>query len=69
MSKRKPRTINQLIREFEKVLGAGIEVIAMPGGNGTKLPFAVKIHGEYLRTKGGVARRFATETAARKAVG
>lgn len=44
-----------------------IEVIQMPGGNGTKLPFAVKIDGEYLRTKSGVARRFKTREAAKAA--
>lgn len=45
---------------------ANIEIIEFPAGNGTKLPYAVKIDGEYVRTAGGVARRFKTEDAARK---
>lgn len=43
-----------------------IEVVKFPAGNGTKLPYAVKVDGEYLRTRSGVARRFATEASARK---
>lgn len=33
-------------------------------GNGTKLPWQVRIDGELLRTKGGVARRFKTKEGA-----
>jgi hypothetical protein len=44
-----------------------IEVERAPAGNGVALPYQVSIDGELLRTKGGVARRFKTEEAARKA--
>lgn len=39
-----------------------------PAGNGSALPFQVRVNGELLRTKGGIARRFKTEPAAQKAL-
>lgn len=39
-----------------------------PAGNGSALPFQVRVNGELLRTKGGIARRFKTEAAAQKAL-
>lgn len=39
-----------------------------PAGNGSALPYQVRVNGELLRTKGGVARRFKTDAAAQKAL-
>lgn len=44
------------------------QVERAPAGNGTARPFQVRVNGELLRTKGGIARRFKTEAAAQSAL-
>lgn len=47
---------------------ANTRIERAPAGNGSALPYQVRVNGELLRTKGGVARRFKTEAAAQKAL-